>query len=522
MDELFRNNNTGGDPSAAPENGMQGENEETRNGGLQPGSAASENASSENNSTGNSIPDSNNNLNSQPSAPAEPPVEQPEGGSAFPGASAAPGSTESGYTSAPHFGGAGFGGSNPPPQNRINYTDVLPVTDYKPASRGLKLFAVIMAAVILLTGASVAGYFLGKNSVSGVGGSVTVDLAAKPADTDEMTPAQVYDKVNSSIVGITVYNAAGDGAQASGVFYSEDGYIVTNDHIYAEVGAPKFKVYTSDGKEYDAQYVAGDQISDLAILKIDGTGFTPAEFGNSDEIVYGENVVAIGRPSDATDASSITKGVISSTGRRVRSSSNYSAKLIQTDSAINPGSSGGALVNMYGQVIGITSSKLAGIDYDAVGYAIPTKTMKRICEELIRDGRVTSRAKLGITYTAIDSVSAEINGYDYVGLYVASVTEDSDLYGKLSEGDIITHINGIEITSDDIVLDIIEDSSAGDTITVTAVKASGGTSTYDAVLKANTGVSSYSATINPESGSGDGSGSESGSGGGTFDFPFGE
>lgn len=408
-----------------------------------------------------------------------------------------------------------FGAVSPSPQNKINYSDILPVTDYKPMSRGLKLFALIMAAVILLTGVSVTGYFLGRNSVSyGTRKNVNLNLAAKPKETDEMTAAEVYDKVNASVVGITVYNTAGNGSQASGVFYSEDGYIVTNDHIYSEVGAPKFKVYTSDGKEYDAKYVAGDQVSDLAILKIDAGGFTPAQFGNSDEIICGENVVAIGRPSDAAHASSITKGIISSTERRVKTTSNYSAKLIQTDSAINPGSSGGALVNMYGQVIGITSSKLAGVSYDSVGYAIPTKTMKRICEELISKGKVVSRAKLGITYTAINSVSAEINGYDYVGLYIASVAEDSDLFGKVNAGDVITRINGIEVTSDDVVLDIIEESSAGDKVSVTVVSKTGRESTFDIILKANTGESSYSSEINSDS-------SSSGSGG-TFNFPFGE
>ena len=419
---------------------------------------------------------------------------------------------------AQNYGYTDFGGNNTAPRNRINYSDIMPVGDYKPMSRGLKVFALIMAAVILLTGVSVTGYFLGRNSVSsGTRKNVTVNLAAKPADSDEMTAAEVYEKVNSSIVGITVYNSAGNGSQASGVFYSNDGYIVTNDHIYSEVGAAKFKVYTSDGKEYDAKYVAGDQVSDLAVLKIDGSGFTAAEFGNSEEIVYGENVVAVGRPSDATQASSITKGIISSTGRRVKTTSNYSAKLIQTDSAINPGSSGGALVNMYGQVIGITSSKLAGVSYDAVGYAIPTKTMKRICEELIKNGKVVSRAKLGITYTAINSVTAEVNGYDTVGLYVASVAEDSDLYGKVKEGDIITHINGIKVTSDDVVLDIIENSSAGDKISVTVLNERGNETTLEVVLKANTGESSYSSEITLPDNSED-----SNSSGGTFNFPFGE
>ncbi len=411
---------------------------------------------------------------------------------------------------------------NTPPEqvyNRINYTPVNPIGDYKPMNKGLKIFAAVMAAVILLTGASATGYFLGKSkSNPTLRGNVKIDLAAKPADTDEMTAAQVYDKVNASVVGITVYNTAGNSAQASGVFYSEDGYIVTNDHIYSEVGAPKFKVYTSDGKQYDAKYVSGDKISDLAILKIDGTGFEAAEFGDSEQLVYGESVVAIGRPSDATEASSITKGIISSVARRIKTTTSYSAKLIQTDSAINPGSSGGALVNMYGQVIGITSSKLAGVVYDAVGYAIPTKTMKRICSELIKDGKVVSRAKLGITYTAINSVTAEISGYNNVGLYVASVSEDSDLYGKVSEGDTITRINDIEVTNDDVVLDIIDNCSAGDKITVTVITKAGAEKSFHAVLKANIGESSYSTEINSDNTSSDNSSSS----GGTFNFPFGQ
>lgn len=405
-----------------------------------------------------------------------------------------------------------------PPQNKIHYSDVLPVKDYKPMSRGLKIFAVVLAAVLLLTGAAAGGYFLGERSGrSGSHRNATVNLAAKPADTDELTAAQVYDKTSGSVVGITVYNTAGNGAQASGVIYSSDGYIVTNDHIYSEVPAPKFKIYTADGKEYDAKYVAGDQISDLAVLKMEGSGFQAAQFGDSAQMAYGENVVAIGRPSDATHASSITKGIISSAGVRIRTANNYFAKMIQTDSAINPGSSGGALVNMYGQVIGITSAKIAGVNYDAVGYAIPTQTMKRICEELIKEGKVVSRAKLGISYQAIDSVTAEIGEHNRVGLYVASVSEDSDLYGKLKEGDVITHINGTEVSSDDVVLDIIENSVAGDKVSLTVVTSGGKTATYDAVLKANIGESSYTTEYKQNNNSSDGNSS-----GGTFDFPFGE
>ena len=405
------------------------------------------------------------------------------------------------------------------PFNPINYTPVTEVKEYKPISKGLKLFAFIMAAVILLSSTCLAGYFVGKNSVKtgSFGQKVNLNLASKPTNKDQLSAAEVYQKVDPNVVGILVYNSKGIGAQASGVIYTEDGYIVTNDHIYSEVAAPNFRIYTYDGKQYDAKYVAGDKISDLAVLKIDGEKFTPATFGDSDQLIYGEDVVAIGRPNDAKSPSSITMGIISALNRRVTTTTSYSSRLIQTDSAINPGSSGGALVNMYGQVVGITSSKLASTDQDAVGYAIPTTVMKRIVTELIEKGKVVSRAKLGITYTAIDSVTAKMGNYNHTGLLVASVAEDSDLYNKIDKGDIITHINGTEVTSDSIVLDIIEKSSAGDTITVTVVTNNGPTKTLKAVLKANIGESSYTEIEN--------SGSQQkpdSNNGGAFNFPFGE
>ncbi len=405
--------------------------------------------------------------------------------------------------------------------NPINFSTVEPLKDSKPTSRGLKFFVIIMIVVFVLTAACATGYFVGKNSSFGVfvGNDVSVGLEAKPQDSDELTAAQVYKKVNPSVVGICVYNSQGAAANASGVIYSDDGYVITNDHIYSEVSGAKFKVYAYDGKEYDAEYVAGDTVSDLAVLKIKKGSFKKATFGNSDQLIFGENVVAIGRPGGASNASSITKGIISATSRRVQTTSSYSARLIETDCPINPGSSGGALVNMYGQVIGITSSKLASADIDAVGYAIPTTTVKRIVEELIKNGKVVTRAKLGITYKAIDSVAAETQNYDYVGLYVDSVSEDSDLYKKIVKGDIITHINGIEVTSDEVVLDIIEKAKAGDTVNVTFVSKDGKPTKVDAVLKANVGESSYNVTETPKNETPIIPEEEND---GIFDFPFGE
>ncbi len=408
---------------------------------------------------------------------------------------------------------------NPQYNAPVRFTDIGKAAD-SGVSRGLKIFCIVFAAMILLTGSVLAGFIIGKKQSNSISPSdlysdVKLDLAAKPENTDPYTPAQIYEKLNKSIVGIRVYNENGKMSDASGVVYTEDGYIVTNDHIYSSIGAPKFKVYMYDGNEYNAKYVAGDAVSDLAVLKIiDGEDFEPAVFGNSNELFCGENVVALGRPSSAPDATTITSGIISMTSRRVSNNTNYSARLIQTDSAINPGSSGGALVNMYGQVVGITSSKLAGTQYDAICFAIPTTTMERVVTQLISKGKVNDRAKLGITYTEINSVSAEILDSKAIGIYVATVSQDSELYGKVAEGDIITKINGADITADDIVLDVIEECKAGDSVTVTVYHTDGNTAEYTVKLGANIGESSYSEVLETED--------DSSASGGTFDFPYGE
>lgn len=411
---------------------------------------------------------------------------------------------------------------NTPYFNKVNYTPQAPIKNYSQYSKGLKIFCAVLAAIIMLTGATAVGYFLGKgNGVSSLyRNDIKLDLFAKPKGEDGMTAAEVYNALNPSIVGIRVYNSSGI-YDASGIIYTDDGYIITNDHIYAQLGAPKFKIYSFDGKEYDADYVAGDSISDLAVLKIkSGSGFKAAEFGDSSQLVCGESVFAVGRPNDASDNTSITAGTVSLTSRRVKSKTNYTSSLIQTDSAINPGSSGGALSNMYGQVVGVTSSKLSGSDYDAIGFAIPTVTVKRVVDQLISDGKVTDRAKLGITYMEINSVTKQTGKYASTGLLVQSVSADSSLYGKVSKDDIITQVNGIKIIKDDIILNIIESSKAGDEITVTVLSSGGAENEYTVKLGTNVGESSFSSQEAISNNSSDDNNSSQQ--GGTFDFPFGE
>ncbi len=357
-------------------------------------------------------------------------------------------------------------------------------------SGGFRVFTIIISVVLIVALVFTCGYFVGnfnQKSVSTKNNSLSTKASAKVYTAD-----QVYSKINPSVVGIVVYTAKGVVSNASGVIYSSDGYIVTNDHIYSEAEDPKFKVVLYNGKEVNAKYIAGDSRSDLSVLKISASDLTAADFGNSDECINGEDVVAIGRPSGATSNSNITKGIISANSIRVSlKSGSYSEKFIQTDTAINPGSSGGALCNIYGQVIGVTSSKLVGENYENVGYAIPSVKVKKIVNSLIKNGYVNSRGVLGVTYTEIDTVTAEVNKVK-PGLLIYSVKESSSLYNKADKNDIITHVNGKAITSSEVILDIIEEHKPGDTLILTVYSPeTKKTTKISAVLKEDKGSSSY-------------------------------
>lgn len=334
------------------------------------------------------------------------------------------------------------------------------------SGKGIRVFAFIIAFMVLVSACVTGGYYFGISS-SNIN-TPTVDLASKPEAENALTASQVYNNISPSIVGIYIYSTeSAEPSTATGVIYSKDGFIITNDHIYDGIAAAKFKIYTHDKKMYSAKFVAGDERSDLAVLKItdaDNITFKPAELGNSSEIVVGESVIAIGRPNGAANPSTASKGIISAVSTRVSTTTSYPSRLIQTDSAINPGNSGGALCNIYGQVIGITSAKLVGSEYDRVGYAIPTTTVKKVVDSLIKNKTVKGRAKLGVSYLPIDELKAELNKIP-CGLQIAAIDKSSDLYGKAVEvNDIITHVNSIELTDSNIILDIIDASAPGDTL----------------------------------------------------------
>ena len=374
--------------------------------------------------------------------------------------------------------------------------------------KGLKVFCLILVITVLLSCCSVGGYFLGKRTFEGQ------KLQNKPDGVSAGNAADVYVSVSSGIVGLYIYNEQGKVYNASGIVYTEDGYIITTDSIYENIPNSKFKVFTSDGKQYDAVFVAGDSRSDISVIKInENVKLSPAVMGNSDQVITGETVYSVGFSNGYNESAVLSDGIVSAANTRVTNSvTNYSTKMIQTTVGANPGSFGGALVNQYGQIIGMLSTKIVSTGYEESAYAVPSVTIKTIADSLIKDKKVPDRARIGISYYFANSADAEIKGLSAAGLCVASVDKGSELYGILKEKDVITHINGTEIVRDDIVLDVLESLKPGDVVKLTVVSENGAKSDYNVKLLTYESSSSY----NSLSGS-----QNSSSNDGTFDFPEG-
>lgn len=272
-------------------------------------------------------------------------------------------------------------------------------------------------------------------------------LQTQPPSTDALTVPQICQKVEPSVVSIIV-NVMSDGqiAQGSGtgIILSEDGYISTNAHVVSS--ATTVKVVLADATEYDAEIIGSDSRSDIAVLKIDATGLSAAEFGNSDNLVKGETVVAIGSPYGLELQGTVTAGIVSALDRQLIIENVYMT-LIQTDASINPGNSGGPLVNSYGQVIGITSSKIVSGGYEGIGFAIPITGATEIIEELIQYGYIKDRPSIGIYGRNMDENYAKFYSIP-TGVYVEYVDPESDAHKQgLKKGDIITKVDGVEIDS---------------------------------------------------------------------------
>lgn len=265
---------------------------------------------------------------------------------------------------------------------------------------------------------------------------------------DQLTPREIYKLCSPYVVGVLSYYdmTYTSMAQGSGIIMSSDGYIITNAHVV--VSAISYQVVMPDGEYHDAQLVGYDNQTDIAVLKIDGDRFPHAVFGDSDQLEVGELVVAIGNPDGLNLATTQTVGYISALDRLIETESTYTMECIQSDAAINPGSSGGPLINEYGMVVGINSAKLADVDFEGIGFSIPINTALPIVEDLITNGKVTGRAMIGFTTNqAIDAGVASYYGIP-TGLVIAGFSDGSDLPAKgVRVGDIVTHINGQAIAS---------------------------------------------------------------------------
>ncbi len=302
--------------------------------------------------------------------------------------------------------------------------------------------------------------------------NITID------DTSASVAEAVALKCTNSVVGInttrSISNFFGSTEQqaggGSGVIYSADGYIITNYHVIAdavESSKSRIDVFIGDSNStpYQASVVGYNISCDLAVLKINASGLTPIELGNSDNLRVGQQVVTIGSPSGIEFMGSVTAGIISGLDRTVSTSPEL--KLIQTDAAINPGNSGGALLDSEGKLIGINSSKIASVEYEGMGFAIPINIVKEKCDKIISQ-KSDSHAYLGVSISSTYT-SEVLSFYGYPsGAVVSSVASGSPAYNYgIKRGDIITEFNGVEITEYTVFYDELNNCKSGDKVDIT-------------------------------------------------------
>ena len=319
-----------------------------------------------------------------------------------------------------------------------------------------------------------------------VNGDTSSDTSASSDGTvSAMSDQDVAAKLTPSVVCIQNYqvtqnygfmqtdtsdSSVSPASEGSGIIMSEDGYIITNAHVVE--GATSLKVMTSDGETYEAQLVGSDTVTDLAVVKIDATGLTAAEFGSSEDLRVADKVMAIGNPGGHELSSSVTIGYVSALNRAIsNNTTGYTMEYIQTDAAINPGNSGGALINEYGQVVGINSAKISATGYEGLGFAIPIDTAQPIISDLIQYGYVKDRAVLGISGQFIDSMTGRFYGLPQ-GEYVAQLNSSEAQASGLQVGDVITAIDGQQLDSESTLRSAILSKKPGDTVTLQVYRSS--------------------------------------------------
>ena len=290
-------------------------------------------------------------------------------------------------------------------------------------------------------------------------------LELQPAG-EELSLEELYSRCAPAIVAISAYEGNKIGySWGSGVILSEDGLILTNTHVLED--SDRAVVTLFDDREFEAKLIGADSISDIALLKIDALDLPTVEFGESARLRVGERVAAIGNPLGESFRNTLTDGIISAIERGM-SYQGRSMTLLQTNTAINEGNSGGALFNLQGQVIGITNMKMMSSysSIEGIGFAIPSATACEVVNALLRDGEVRGRPSIGITVGGIPENASE--KYELPdGLYVSAVSKGSDAEKQgIRPGDIITAADGVPVRTTTELSDMKNAMKVGDTITL--------------------------------------------------------
>lgn len=354
-----------------------------------------------------------------------------------------------------------------------------------------KYIAIAVAASIVnmaaLGGLFAAGYSLGSGKIgSGSKSNVLANLnntASTPSAQqtvnlgNELSTVEISKKVGPAVVGITstinnvisFFNTSTTSeGTGSGIIISEDGYVVTNNHVID--GASSVKITLNTGSEYEAKIIGSDSKTDLAVLKFSpNETLTVAELGDSSQIQVGEKAIAIGNPLGMEFFGSVTQGIISAVNRSI-TVDNRTMSVIQTDAAINEGNSGGALVNAYGQVIGINSVKIASSSVEGMGFAIPISEAKPVIEDLITYGYVKGRPVLGISARDVTQDMSMRQGWP-LGVQIMStqVGSGAEIAG-LEQGDIIVKADGKDVKSFDDLTEIKDTHKPGEIMTLEVYK----------------------------------------------------
>lgn len=383
-----------------------------------------------------------------------------------------------GYTSSFSGGNGGNGG-----YNGYSYASAPQQPPQKPKKKHNLLLRVLacVGVVALGFGSGVGGAIVASRTgltgnqvvVQQVQRDTSDATATNSTDGTTMSVQQIAAVVSPSVVAITTEQMSGSqtwfggyyvqSGAGSGVIISQDGYILTCAHVVS--GATSVKVQLDNGETYDATIVGSDSTSDIAVIKIEATGLTPAVIGDSDALAVGETVVAVGNPL-GTLSNSVTDGIISALNREVTVEDN-NMTLLQTDASISPGNSGGGLFNANGELIGIVNAKSSYSEAEGIGFAIPIDSGMEIAQQLIENGSVV-RPALGVQiYEVTDASTAARLGVNATGVYVVEVTAGGGAEAAgVKAGDRLIAIDDTAVTSNNAVKSYLNDKQVGDTVTL--------------------------------------------------------